>query len=135
MGKEFNDVTIPPEQADLFTAAAQNMMSEYAEEALRRKGEFVQSSLKYTPPKVNQKAHDKRNLYNPDTARYNAIFGKMCRDAYRRAQREALKRLDETTENRGKRGPRSRRRKVPIPHGIGCSRPVGRRGPDRARDG
>ena len=96
-GKEFNDVTIPPEQAELFTAAAQNMMSEYAEEALRRKGEFVQSSLKYTPPKVSQKAHDKRNLYNPDTARYNAIFSKMCRSAYRRAQREALKRLDEAT--------------------------------------
>ena len=101
-GKEFMDVEIPPEQAELFTAAAQNMMSEYAEDALRRKDAFVQSSLKYTAPKVNQKAHDKRNLYNPDTARYNKIFNRMCREAYRGAQREALKRLDDTTAKRKK---------------------------------
>ena len=94
IGHEFRDVEIPHGKVRQFSAAARNMMSEYAEDALQRKDAYVQASLKYTVPKVVQKAHDKRNLFNPDTTKFNAIFNRMARAEYAAAREEMYRRLD-----------------------------------------
>lgn len=100
-GHEFRDVTVSPSKVHAFSAAARSMMSEYAEDALQRKGEYVQASLKYTVPKVEQKAHDKRDLYNPDTVKFNAIFNRLARQQYAAAREEMFDRLDEECRRAG----------------------------------
>lgn len=95
-GHEFENVPIENALAKTFTLNAQENMSEHAEH-LERDGEYIMPSLKYAAPRAKQAAHDKRNLYNPDTAKYNKIYNRLIQSEFLRAQKTMYERLDKAT--------------------------------------
>ncbi|GBG25712.1 Calmodulin [Hondaea fermentalgiana] len=95
-GHEFENVPVDQALAKTFSLNAQEVMSEYAEQ-VDREGDFIIPSLKYTAPRAKQAAHDKRNLHNPDTAKYNKIFHRLLQAEYARAQEAMYERLDKAT--------------------------------------
>ena len=68
-GHEFNDVEIPLDQAKTFTAAAQNMMNEYAEDAKRKKGAPARSQKRQRAARAANTSRSKRRARIPSAER------------------------------------------------------------------
>ena len=94
---QFDDIAISEKMAAKFTQGNRNRMKECAEDRrLESQGiHYMQASLKFSKPKKHENAARQKQLNDPDTAKYNAMFMRRVRKKWKAAQVTVLTRMDQ----------------------------------------